>query len=401
MRKLAGTLLSIHSRIPEPLRKLYAPLFLWRHSPTGRGFFKLKIPVCVFEGTAKGTQHRLCVAYGGFDTSFGVHWAERLLNPSFEEKPLGSCWLWGLDEVLGDSAVQCDLLICEVSALSIPWHKKAGALVFPAWVQMAIDIRPTMKTLISKSKKGLGDIRRRIRKYKLTLEQTQDEEIFRRFFAEMHKPFIEKRHADSAVSVKESHALDVFSRSQLQLVRAGDEVISGVCLETVDGAANLRLIGIKDAKPEYVKMGGIGAVYFFSMECAQQSGFKSLDVGGTSPLLQDGLTRFKRSLNAEITPHTYLEMYRLSLRVLNCGKGCAQVLNNNPIVYYPKGIDPVRAMFLYHRDFEDKQAFEKMLRSSQCAGLTGTHVYLLDSATEGQLQQHSQYDGVSVIRSMT
>lgn len=384
--------------MPKPVRMLYAPLFLWRHSPNGRGLFKLKLPVCIYEGVARGSSHRLCVAYGGFDASFGAHWAERLLDKGFVERPLGAVWLWNLNATLEAADVQCDLLISEVSPLTIPWHKQAGALIFPAWVQMAIDIRPTLKELISKSKKGLGDIRRRIRKFDLTVKQTQDEATFREFFREMHTPFIARRHAEAAVSVKESHALDVFSRSQLQLICADDEVIAGVCLETVDGKASLRLIGIKDADPRYVKMGGIGAAYYFSIQTAQEAGFPSLDIGGTSPLLQDGLTRFKRSLNAEITPHTYLEMYRLSLRVVRCGEGSAHALNANPIVYYPKGVEPFRAIFIDGETLSDKASLEKMLRSSDCVGLKGTHLFLLGTTSQSTVPADIQSKAVSVQR---
>ena len=85
------------------------------------------------------------------------------------------------------------------------------------------------------------------------------------------------------------------------LIKFKDQEIAGSLIAYKGHNARLWCFGIKDANPDYVKMGAFGALYYFSFQYLKNKGFKQVGVGGSRPFLNDGVLNYKKKWGLRIT----------------------------------------------------------------------------------------------------
>ena len=136
-------------------------------------------------------------------------------------------------------------------------------------------------------------------------------------------------------------------------------------------------LGVLDGNQELLRMGAIRALYHFMLTYYKKHGIRVINFGGTSPLLSDGLTKFKISLRAY--PDLNHPLGEKSFWLIPSGKSdmLKSLLESNPFIYFSnKKI--FRALFIEASDFKEKHQFLKFLKRTNCIGYSGTEIYCWD-----------------------
>jgi hypothetical protein len=193
----------------------------------------------------------------------------------------------------------------------------------------------------------------------------------------MYVPHIKKRYEDTAI-LDEFYVLEsISSHSEVFFIKQKGVALGGTVLEYCkEGKAFCRYFAIKDGDPRYLELGVMGANYYFPIIQMQKKGYKEIIIGGSRPFFRDGLTRYKISMGGEIIPHFKTNKSCMKFVFLKDSPGLEKFLVQNPFVFYPKGREPVRALFIESAQFEKQKDFNKVFASSNCKGLKGTRIFV-------------------------
>ena len=163
---------------------------------------------------------------------------------------------------------------------------------------MEIDISKPIEKLLGSER---SEIQRKIRKYGLNYEITSEQKYYDDFYHRMYLPHIQSRYKNAAMLCSHQRVLEILSKGELILIKKEGEIIAEGSFDFHQKRARFRLMGIKDGNMEYVQYGCIGALYYFIITEMKKRGHQKLHIGGTRPLLSDGLTKFKKSIKASVT----------------------------------------------------------------------------------------------------
>lgn len=386
--KTPGTLLSsglgllvdllrrIHRKVPPSIRRRYYPILSrWYDRLIRLGLDVYFPPVFFFSGQANGSDLPLSFAYAGTEKTAREYWAQAVLAPGFSVQRLGRRLSWRIAGRLRSEYPEFGFVLVEHTASSLPRVSRTPGFRTPFWVDMEV-ILPNL------SQGGWGhqrrDIARRIRKYGLRYELSKDPMDFQDFLENMHLPYITNRFDEGALHPDANYLTEVLSRGELILVKKEQEVVGGCLFEYFPTMIWMRKLGVRDGDWRHVKEGVVGALYYFLMEVMEDRGYEKIYLGGTRPLLNDGVTRFKASLNAQLVPNVRaVGPVSLWLTMLTRSPGFEEFLVGNPFVYFPQPDRPCRAVFTRPGSDGWEDQLTQVLRVSDCRGLMGTTVFAL------------------------
>lgn len=375
----------LHRLMPAGWRRVYSPL-IWKaqyvFATYLRTAWRLVLPVYVLEGTSpSGSARSFC--YAGTCEYTRHYWAQRVFaGDSFRVHRLGRHPFWRVRRLVADSGLDCDLVLTETT----PWLAKAlardGGFLTGRWVHLTIDTTEAPDRLWRKSDRT-NDILRRLRKHDLHFETSRDPEALRDFYHNMHLPYICQRYEKEADLCDFKTAQTFLKHGELFLaVKDGVRVAGSLAEYSRRHGARLCILGIRDAKTEYLRMGVIGGLYFYALNAVRKKGYRFINIGGTRPILTDGLTNYKLSMNAEIVPRAPKLKFCLWVSWPQDSPRLRDFLVRNPFVHFPRGHRPHRALFLDADSLKDRGDFEKAYWGSHCPGVTQTDVYVYGDLTK-------------------
>jgi hypothetical protein len=177
------------------------------------------------------------------------------------------------------------------------------------------------------------DVKRLIRKYNLTYEMLTDKENFKYFYDNIYLPYLIKRHGDEALVEDLSDFWKPFPSPSLMVIKENGIIIAGSIVRKSDDLFYLMRLGLLNGNDEYKRHGAIGAMYYFSILEGQKMNCRYLDVGGTRPFLNNGLTKYKMGLGAEfLSEHSTWKEY-LWLGMNENSTFVKEFIRNNSFVY--------------------------------------------------------------------
>ena len=364
----------INQKIPQGIRKAYMPLvYAWSYRL--QKIFNLIYPsVIVFEGLEKHSQAPLNFVYAGFHSLISNYWSEAILSDGFRKYVLGRCFFWDIRSFLKRRDVKCSFMLMEHNELTLKNLNSNPGFRVPYWISMEIDISIPLEELLGRQK---ADAQRRIRKNGLSFEITHDAKCFDDFFHNMFMPYIQGRHADTALLDTQENLFKIFSKGALILIKREGQILAGGLIEFDNEKVSFRRLGVRDAKWEYVQLGVLGAIYYFLTVEMKKRGYSRLHIGGTRPLLSDGITKYKSSLKAKLEPknkHSCLWM-----TFLNDSASVRSFLINNPFIFINKEKKPCRAVFATAGQGISPEGIENILHSCPCEGLAETYLFIFNN----------------------
>lgn len=366
-----------HSKMPEKIKNLYAPALNWRYKIYKFRFFDTRLPIRIFEGKAKESSLPFCLVHVGRYPATGHRWAKKMLAEGYITHQIKPTWFFNIERTLRGKGFDYGMLLFETNFLTRTFLRKKKGFKVPLWMQMAIDISPPTEKLRGNTDTGIGNIVRRIKKHDLSYEITKDYAFFDEFYYKMHLPLIKNRFNEASEVFTYEQAKEIFSYSDLLLVKQSDLPIAANFISYMKKGPTLRCMGILNGDMEYIRIGAAGAIYYFAILHLKKQGFKEMNVGGTSPILTDGLTTFKIRIRAKIIPHTHISKRCFYMLLRKDSPQLRDILGQNPFVFYPTGYQPHRALFIDAEKIETQKDFNRIIRATKAPGLKGTYLYLL------------------------
>jgi hypothetical protein len=363
----------IHHSIPLRIRNIYMPAL-------NRGLYFLRYhqnavfpPVFLYEGREFKDGHPLSFAYAGNIHEMNHYWDHLILKGGFQKRSLGRHFFGNIRSKINKIAPACGFIFMEQSSLTLPFLNKKSEFSIPLLVQMEIDISHPLDELFDSQRRS--DIKRRIYKNHLSYEMSKDPKHFEDFYAHMYTPYIKQRYADAATITTYQSILKTMDNNEMILIKADGKIIAGAIVKFIKGQPPyLQHLGIVDANETYMRYGAIGAIYFFLIEELKKRSYNLLYVGGTRPLLSDGLTKYKLSFKARIRKENKHSCVRLM--ILNDSQGVKSFLTNSPFLFKNQEKEFCRALFVETTAGFTLQDLTDKLESSHCEGIKETHVYV-------------------------
>jgi hypothetical protein len=289
---------------------------------------RLSLPVYLYESD------NMRIAYAGYSAIKRNYYARMVLNNNQNETYIGRLMFWQLKRLFKSSNL--DLVISETSRISLNHFQTYGGYIIPEWVEMRINIDRPLQEICRESVSDFARVARRIRKFNLSYEMLSDDESFNYFYNRMYLPYISKRHGEEAL-IEDLNLFWKSSPSPLLIFIEENGIIVGGSLikKNGDSLKGIRL-GLLDGNDEYMRHGVIGAIYYFCVIEGQKMGCKYLDIGGSRPFLNDGLTKYKLGLSAEFAIESSPWKEYLWLGVKDGSIAANEFLQNNPFMHLSK-----------------------------------------------------------------
>jgi hypothetical protein len=366
----------IHRKIPLRIRRRYVPvLYGCYHRLKDRALDVYFPPVTILHGKAIESGLPLAFAYAGTEETAREYWARMTLAPGFGRRSLGRCPSWRIGGRIQREHPECAFSLMEHTAPMLKSLSRRPGFRLPFWVDMELVLPNLHQGGWGRQRK---DLARRIRKNDLGYEFSKDPADFDDFLRNMHLPYITKRYANAALIADARYLSRVFSRGALVLIKKGTDIVGGGLFEYFPGMIRMRKLGVRDGSWEYVRQGVIGAIYYFMMVEMEERGYEKIYLGGTRPLLSDGVTRFKSSLNARVVSRVEAAgPVALWLTILRDSPALRGYLVNNPFIYFPEPDKACRALFVRSDPHGWDERIAAALRASDCNGLMETTVFVL------------------------
>ncbi len=291
----------------------------------------------------------------GWDKMLCYYWLSRF-SGDFEIRPeRKNIASWNIPEFLEKNKGKFDLVIIESTKKAHP-GKYPGSFLLPRWMEMELDIESFNKKSSSKN------IKRRIKKYSLEYEIRTGIEAFDLFYHKMYKPYILKRHGLSADLPDYKHFHSKWFNTQwvLFFIIREKEPVAAKFIGLKHGRYRSLFLGIKDGSDEIVKMGAIGALYYFFMHYYYEKGIKSVLAGVSMPVVLDGVTQSKMQLGAQPYLKDLGGKNKYYFIPVTTKPVTLKILKSNPLFYISGGSLNI-ALFLSAEDYQSKEDFLNLL----------------------------------------
>ncbi|UCH13435.1 MAG: hypothetical protein JSV22_09995 [Bacteroidales bacterium] len=362
---LTGFLKIIHYSLPPQVQIIY--MFLVNLARKLRCFI---LPVSIYTGREKSGGLPLKIACLGRDKKVYNYWTERLINEKKLIQSKKKVFAWSAYKYLSKNKEDHDLAIIEMNSLTTRFAKPDTGFVLPRWFEMQLDFERAHSKM---KKRG---IIKTIKRYSITCEKKYSVGDLRYFYERMYVPYITKRYEHSAIIPDFRYYLNLFRRksSQLLFIKKDDEYVAGVLDEIKGGKIRISAAGILDGREDIMRMGISGAIYYFEMINYFEKGIKSANIGGSSPLLTDGLTQFKLRIGGVAADDKYLGDQALWFTSFNNTEAIKNMLKTNPFIYKLKD-GFYRAVFVDSEDYSDRKEFMRILNYSNCLNIKGTKIF--------------------------
>jgi hypothetical protein len=334
------------------------------------------VPVSEYSGLTNFGGSSLKFSYIGWDHKILSYW----LNSIYTQNNL--VWhkklipVWKVTHYINKNKKRIDIVLVEMAIEKMKQQiSEEPGFILPRWIKMHLNVDLSL-SIIGKH----HFISRHIKKFSLESEMGNSEQDFIFFYENMYRPYIVSRHKDSAVIEEGKTMLKDFkgNKSRLYFVIKDGTRIAGLWEQNENGIPYLHAFGVLSGSDEIMRMGVIGALYYFAISDHQKNGIKFINIGGASPLLKDGLTHYKLLLGGQVSEIQKQDSLRLKLLPLKYSSAVDDFLRSNPFIYI-ENESIYCAVFKAEKDAGPDEEFQKQVVLANKAGAKETRVFRLNS----------------------
>jgi len=272
------------------------------NNPWIKSLLRLFLPVYQYESDSRK------IVYAGYSSIKKNYHVRLLLDGNNHHTFLGWRWYWKIPDLVKSGNI--DIVISEISQYALNHFQSYSGFILPEWAIMRINIDRPIGEICKASVSDFSDVKRLIRKYNLTYEMLTDKESFKYFYDNIYLPYLIKRHGDEALVEDLSDFWKPSPSPFLMVIKENGIIVAGSIVRKSGDLFYLVRLGLLNGNDEYRRHGAIGAMYYFSILEGQKMSCRYLDVGGTRPFLNNGLTKYKMGLGAEfLSEHSTWKEY--------------------------------------------------------------------------------------------
>jgi len=356
----------IYHKFPTCFRWLFWPVKL---------AFKLinnsRLDLWILSGEEITSHQKLSIIYAGTEVHRN-YFTKMAYDNSFNENYLGKVWLWKVFKVVKEKGYACSLIVVAVDGPLCTLFRNRTYFNIPFWVSSLINISVD-SSLLTGNKSVKSDITK-IKNNKLSFETTQDSCQFDSFYYNMYRPYVAQRHGDGAIIAEYDCMKNQFKKSELLLIKKGNEYIAGALLIYKKKQPRPVYVGVKDGNFDYVKDGAVGAIFYFAIHRFKAKGYKEVDFGGSRAFLKDGVLCYKKRRGASQISYSCWNSGIFFVEPLTKSPGLKAFLINNPFIFVDKG-EINGAIFANSHYSFSQQTLEKIYENYHFDGMSQLFIY--------------------------
>ena len=289
---------------------------------------RIHMPVYLFETDT------MKILYAGYSSIKKEYFIRFIMDRDYNHTFIGRKWFWEIPGLFKSS--NADMIISELSWISLNFFQKRNGFILPVWANMKINIDLPLSEIIQNRKSVFTNITRRIRKHNLTYEVFNDNENFENFINKFYLPYVTSRYGEEALIEDLYTTWKAASSPFLMAIKEDGVIVAESFYKKSGDTLDFVRLGLLDGNKEYLSHGVIGALYYFRILEGQKMGCRYINPGATRPFLTDGLTINKVGLGAEfITDYSPWNEY-LWLGVNHGSSVTQEFLHNHPFMHLNK-----------------------------------------------------------------
>jgi hypothetical protein len=332
----------------------------------------LRLNVWIIRGKEKTTKQEIKIIYMGRDLS-GYYIEDLVFSSIIEKKYIGKKWIWTTLKMATSNYTNASFLIAETSDFLARVFKGKQGYFIPNWMHGEINIQTDLKDIV-RINKSIKNEMRKIRKYKLEYELTKEQVHFNNFYYGMYLPYLKKRYSKEAILEEYNDLQAVFKQGELMLIKKDGIPVAGHLIEYRKNKAILIVLGIKDGDLNYLRLGVVSAIYYYSIKYSQGRGFARVNLGSTRAFLRDGVLLFKRNWSLNIVGTSRIGFLMKPLLENTVVRG---FLLNNPFLFKDSK-HVYGAVFISADQIVNHKSIEKIFRAYYLDGMSKLLVYVFD-----------------------
>ena len=370
---------SFYSNAPQPVKWTLGPVKSLYEEST-RVLRHLKMDVWLLS-EIEPSKASLTVFFAG-GREHKNYMAKLAFGDSYDEVYLGRRGQWS---VIGSSMVRNG----GPSVVVIQTGRTIGSLLcrgrgffVPLWVGGAVDLSGDPSSLV-KTHNQKEDVRR-IRKNNLEFEVTTDPAKYDFFYEVMYMPYITKVHGNAALPMRYETMKGKADKSELLLVKKGDESIAGVILLFETNIPQYWSFGVRDGNCEHLRTGAMGAAVHFAMHYLQEKGYSRMHFGASRAFLKDGVLQFKSGRGMEVIG-SRKNKEGFMIKPLSLSDGVKGFLSTTPFIHFnEQGL--IGAFFTESDRISSGKDIEKICRDHLLKGMDRLDIFLFGSEEDIKTQ---------------
>lgn len=352
----------------------YLQCFFWPVKSIYKLLDTLRLNLWILLGDEISSKQRLVIVYAGHGENKNFI-AKLAFDYSHRENYIGKKWLWEIPEFVKVGNHDCSLMVIEVPYSFCRFFKKIKYLIVPCWVSGELDVSVESPSIFKNKNTSLNSDLRRIRKNNLHFKVTRNLSEFHNFYYKMYLPYITQAHGDKSLIAIYDILKKNFKKNrpviELLFVTKEQEDIAGILLSHWEDRAKLCFLGVKDGNSDYVKHGAIGALLYFSFCYLSEKGCTRISFGNSRPFLKDGVLRYKRKWNQEISNKRKMNFI---FKPLSKTEGVKGFFLNNPLIYEDQtGLNA--AIFATGDQTFSEKDYTKLYKNYYFKGLSKLMIY--------------------------
>ena len=276
-----------------------------------------------------------------------------------------------------------DMVIYERDMFFNLYYQRKGYLVIPETISFILPLDQTIDEIINSCSLRVQNDLRKAKSLGYHYRIAHDFSSFSDFYHTMYLPYVtwKHKHLQKIISY-ESMKHYVLRRSNLLLVQIQNEAIFGGIYESEKQHITTQYSGIKQGKFDHIQQGIITISYYFLILIAKQYQMNYIDFGASTPFLNDGLNRYKRGWNMNITPSKPVFSTIFALRINNISDSLSSFFEANPTFYF-KNHDLLLAYHI-NRNKEKMPTKQDIIKQNNLKGIEPTIYYSFEEFITNQ-----------------
>jgi len=203
--------------------------------------------------------------------------------------------LWHPTDCMRRSA---ELRVAEIHAWAAPRFRRAGWHIVPNSIRWVGDLDSIPPRAPGRS---LGSDMVKVRNGDFQIEETHDDADWEEFFSTMARPAAITRFGEEAW-IPSRRMTRAFARAgTLLMLRSGGVRVAGICVVRTGASLWVPVMGVIDSTAS--RRDGVGpALYKLTFDWARARGIRTVDMGRTSPHIDDPIAWYKRKWGLRPVP---------------------------------------------------------------------------------------------------
>ena len=270
-----------------------------------------------------------------------------------------------------------DMIIFERDYFFSRYYQRKGHLVIPETISFILPLNQPIDDIISSCSSRIQKDLQKASSIGYHYKIANDLSSFSDFYHTMYLPYATWKHKDLQKHISfEFIRHYVLRGSNLLLVHQKDDEIFGGIYEFEKNHIITQYSGVKKGKFDHIRNGIITISYYFLISLGKKHQMAYIDFGASPPFLTDGLNRYKRGWNMNITPSKPVFSTIFSIKINKISDSLSYFFKENPVFFFKN--NHLSLAYQVEMNQDSNQLKQDIIKQNNLNGIEPTIYYSLE-----------------------